>query len=200
MLAGVTACVVALSACANSEPTVETAKTVPAVDDEPRVEITTTTRSEQATAQDHSAEALRAEIVRAIEKFWAVISRGYFNPDSLTYEDLAEVATGPQLEHSWGNVQELRRKGLAGRFPSGQLPEHHVEILSAAEEQVTARDCATDDGVIYEVKTGRVVDDDVVTQLWEITLRRVGQEWKVESTKIIISQEGRTVCSTLLHT
>ena len=57
------------------------------------------------------------------------------------------------------------------------------------------QDCATNDGVVYRVATGQVLDDGVVTRSVEATMRRVDGAWRLADSRVIQEWKGVAGCA-----
>jgi hypothetical protein len=53
----------------------------------------------------------------------------------------------------------------------------------------------TNDGVVYRVKSGDVIDDAVGTSSLEAVMRRIDGVWKLESTKLLQHWDGVSGCA-----
>jgi hypothetical protein len=67
--------------------------------------------------------------------------------------------------------------------------------LDESDVEATVQDCSVNDGVLYRVATGEIVDDSVVTNSVEAVLRLVDGSWKVESTRLLQKWEGVAGCA-----
>ena len=114
------------------------------------------------------------------------------NPD---HPSLAEFAVGAQLDNVINETRRRRDEGLAIRRPENSVSKHDVAVVSAAPDEITLQDCSVNDGVIYRVATGEVVNDDVVTQNIRATMRLVDGKWKLERAELVQEWPGVAGCA-----
>lgn len=57
------------------------------------------------------------------------------------------------------------------------------------------QECSVNDGVVYEVDSGQVIDDTVVTRSVEATMEQVDGVWKLAATRVVQSWEGVAGCA-----
>ena len=57
------------------------------------------------------------------------------------------------------------------------------------------QDCATNDGIVYRVATGQVIDDSVVTRSVSATMRRVDGTWKLAEARVLQEWKGVAGCA-----
>lgn len=140
----------------------------------------------------------------AIEEIVADRIRGYFsareaanaapapNPDD---PGLAEFAVSEELAAVVANTQTRLDAGQAIRPGEQNLAEIRVGFVEAGASAATAAACAVDDGVIFDVATGTVVNDDVVTHNYQINLELHDGLWKVSSIVRVQQWEGVAGCA-----
>lgn len=204
-------CVFAFTACSSgSEPeaTPATAAETPAESEASptpttgRTEPTSTATSEpMATTppQEPTTEA-----AAAIEEVLATRVRGYFdvraaanaapapNPDD---PRLAEYASGEELAAVVSNTATRRDAGQAIRAGEAGLADIGVGFVSAGDSSASVGACAVDDGVIYDLGSGAIVNDDVVTHNYQIDLELLDGVWKVSRIARIQQWEGVAGCA-----
>ncbi|MBI2705988.1 MAG: hypothetical protein HYX32_11975 [Actinobacteria bacterium] len=81
------------------------------------------------------------------------------------------------------------------KFPESsvyRVDVEQVELVDGNTARITT--CTVDDAVVYEVSTGRVVDDKVSTARLEGTLRLDGGVWKLAERTIVNKKDGVTTC------
>ncbi len=140
----------------------------------------------------------------AIEEIVADRIRGYFsareaanaapapNPDD---PGLAEFAVSEELAAVVANTQTRLDAGQAIRPGEQNLAEIRVGFVEAGASAATAAACAVDDGVIFDVATGTVVNDDVVTHNYQINLELHDGLWKVSRIVRVQQWEGVAGCA-----
>ena len=142
-----------------------------------------------------SGEDPTQPIVAAYTAFWE--ARFKANEDPVNPDDpaLREVATGSQLENVVAETAKRKADGLAFRRPAHSSARRDVKVVDSREGEATVQECSVNDGVVFRVGTGEVVDEAVVTHSVEGTLRLVDGRWKVASTRLIQKWEGVGGCA-----
>ena len=155
----------------SSTTTAPAANAAPA-DDEPE-----TIDSEEASTTSTTEASAEPEV--PVEEVIADRIRGYFatraaanaapapNPDDPT---LAEFAVGDELAAVIANTQIRLDAGQAIRPGDQGLAAIRVGFIESGASAATAAACAIDDGVIFDVATGAVVNDVVVTHNYQVNL------------------------------
>ena len=130
--------------------------------------------------------------------------RGYFearaaanaepapNPDD---PRLAEYASGEELTVVVANTATRRDAGQAIRAGDAGLADIGVGFVSADVSSASVGACAVDDGVIYDLTSGEIVNDDVVTHNYQIDLELIDGDWKVSRIARIQQWEGVAGCA-----
>ena len=72
-----------------------------------------------------------------------------------------------------------RDQGQAIRASTANVARVRVGFVTVTGTTATVAACSVDDGVIFEVASGRVVNDSVITHNYRIDLEQVGGVWKV---------------------
>lgn len=152
----------------------------------------TTTTSTTATSADQGAEDV---VVARYLAFWQARLEANQAPPNPEHPALAEYATGPQLENVTDETRRRRDQGLAIRRPDNSRSRHDVRVISATPDEATLQDCSVNDGVIYRIDSGEVVNDDVVTQSIRATMRVVGGLWKLERASLVQEWPGVAGCA-----
>ena len=133
-----------------------------------------------------------AEVEAAVMAYEAMASRLIQAPDPNDPE-IAERATGENRSHLEAHLQELVALGRAGQLgPNTRQTVLHTEVSG---DQATVEVCSVDDGVLIEVATGRVLNDDVVTDHSVVTLERSDGAWLVAQRSRIATWDGVTDCA-----
>ena len=151
-----------------------------------------TTATTETSSPDGTSEQV---VVDRYLAFWQArldANQAPVNPDDPA---LAEHATGQQLENVVAETRRRRDDGLAIRRPENSVSKHDVRIVSSGAEEVTLQDCSVNDGVIYRVASGEVVNDDVVTQSIRATMRLVDGKWKLERASLVQEWPGVAGCA-----
>lgn len=154
---------------------------------------TTAAASPETTTSVH--DPVTAEIVDRYKQFWEIrfeANREPVNPDD---PRLREYATGQQLEKVIGETRQRRDQGLAIRRPERSVYERRVKVVRVDGDTATLQDCVTNDGVVYRVATGAVIDDKVVTRNVAATMRLVDGTWKLGEARVVQAWEGVAGCA-----
>lgn len=162
-------------------------------------EGTTTTRqpttSSGPTTSSTTSGGAESDVTRRYEAFWDArfaANQAPADPDDL---DLPELATGAQLEEVLDETRRNRDEGIAFRRPQDSVYERRVTVISDDGDMARLQDCVTNDGIVYRIDTGEVIDDSVGTSSLEATMRRVDGVWKLESTKLLQHWDGVSGCA-----
>ncbi len=130
--------------------------------------------------------------------------RGYFNaraaanaapapnPDD---PQLAKFAVGDELAAVVASTEARRDSGQAIRPGDEGLADIRVGFVDAGASGASAAACAVDDGVIYDLATDGVVNDDVVTHNYQIELELHDGVWKVSRIVRVQQWEGVAGCA-----
>lgn len=158
---------------------------------------TTTTRdeSEATSTTTASAGTVEDEIVARYRAFWEARFEAGQEPVNPDHPGLREYASGAQLENVIEETRERQEKGLAFRWPENSVSERGVRVLERDSEEAKLYDCAINDGVVYRIDTGEVIDDSVVTRSVEATMRLVDGEWKLAEALVVQEWEGVAGCA-----
>jgi len=153
--------------------------------------------TESAEAEAEAAEAsVEVELATAVRAYFdareAASSGPAPNPDD---PRLPEVAASPELERLIQSVQDKADAGEAIRPGEQDLAEIRVGFVEAAGDFASVAACSVDDGVIFDVATGGVVNDDVVTHNYRIDLALLSGVWKVTEIVRVQQWEGVGGCA-----
>ena len=156
---------------------------------------TTTERRSTAATSTSTTENAAEVVVDRYLAFWEARLEANQAPPNPDHPALAEYATGRQLDNVVEETRQRRDEGLAIRRPENSASKRDVRVVSDGPEEVTLQDCSVNDGIIYRVNSGEVVNDDVVTQSIRATMRLVGGEWKLEQASLVQEWPGVAGCA-----
>ncbi|MDP9440644.1 MAG: hypothetical protein M3P34_00355 [Actinomycetota bacterium] len=108
---------------------------------------------------------------------------------------LKETATGDALADA---VEQLRAWQLSGRRARAVGPVREgVRVIgtSLGTDGVVVRACHVNDDQVVVADTGEVVNADVVTRLYNVTIVEEGGRWKVSHLPVIERWEGVAGCA-----
>lgn len=114
------------------------------------------------------------------------------DPDSPA---LRETATGQALAEA---VEQLRAWQLSGRVARAVGPVTdgvRVTGASLTTEGARVRACHVNDDQVVIADSGQVVNADVVTRLYDVTVVKEGDRWKVSQLRVIERWEGVAGCA-----
>lgn len=205
---------VALAACSSGgdDASAPSSSLTPSVESESTaspttVEPTTAPTSEapvSTEAEETPTTEPATEAEAPIEHVLADQIRGYFdarsaanaapapNPDD---SRLADYAVGEELAAVVASTQGRLDAGEAIRPGSAGLADIRVGFVDAGASGASAAACAVDDGVIYDLATDVVVNDDVVTHTYQIDLELHDGVWKVSRIVRVQQWEGVAGCA-----
>ncbi len=135
------------------------------------------------------------EIIDRYQGFWAArfeANQPPVNPDD---PGLREFATGEQLETVIAGTRRNLEEGLALRRPESVLRRSDVRVVQIEGDEATLQECYVDDGIVYRVATGEIVNDAVATHNVRATMLRVDRVWKLASTSLVQRWEGVAGCA-----
>ena len=164
----------------------------------------TTSAPQTTAAPDTSPTTEPTDVSTPIEEVVADQIRGYFDARGAANaapapnpEDprLAEFAVGEELAAVVANTQTRLDSGQAIRPGDEGLADIRVGFVDAGASGASAAACAVDDGVIYDLATDAVVNDDVVTHTYQIDLELHDEVWKVSRIVRVQQWEGVAGCA-----
>ena len=176
------------SACSGSDAAIPAGTTTTR---SPRTSVT----SGNATTTTRAAASAEADITRRYKAFWDARFAANEAHASSDESALGEYAIGAQLENVIDETRRNRSQGHAFRKPESSVAERRVKVLDIIGDVAHLQDCATTDGIVYRVADGSVIDDTVVTQSVEATMRQVDGTWKIESARLLQEWKGVAGCA-----
>ena len=155
----------------------------------------TSVTSDNATTTTRAAASVEADITQRYEAFWDERFAANQAPVDPAKAGLREFATGAQLNEVIAETTRNRDEGIAFRRPKDTVYKRRVHVISVEGDVARVQDCVTNDGIVYRVASGEVVDDKVATNSLEAVMRRVDGVWKLESTKLLQRWDGVSGCA-----
>lgn len=133
---------------------------------------TSTAPPRSTTTLDRAAEeqAVIDAYLRQLDAFYAAA-----NPPNPDHPALAETSTGPLLEGVRSNLADLAARGVATR--KGEQTTNNPLVVRLTGNVAVIEDCGVDADVQYDLETGAVVDDSVLTGKSVAKLVKVGETW-----------------------
>lgn len=156
-----------------------------------------TTTSELASAATGSGPSTPAGdgLVARYTAFWDARFEANSDPVRPDLPALREFATGAQLDSVIAETQRNAEEGLAFRRPDDSVYERRVVVVERGGGVATLQDCVTNDGIVYRIDGGEVVDEEVVTRNLSATMRKVDGVWKLAATSELQEWEGVAGCA-----
>lgn len=199
VLLAVVVCV--LAACSSAEKAPATAKvTAPTTTSSSSTTVapTTTTTTPKPASQPRLLYARRfTPAQEAVAKGYFAAVRAHLLASEHPTLDPSALATnyvGAMLQVARSDVVSLARAQQAVRLPPttrSLVRLHGVRVLG----QIAVADlCSVDDAIVYEIRSGRVVDSDVISQERRATLKFVGGRWKLMLRTSGAQQRGAKAC------
>ena len=185
---------VALAACSSDDGTaaVSSSSTTSTTSTSPTSTSSTPPSSSTTATSDDDRDV---EIVDRYVAFWDARFEANTEPVNPEDPDLAEYATGAQLENVREETRQRADAGLALRRPADTVTERRPTVIEVDGDVATLQDCAINDTIVYRVATGEVIDDSVVTRSVSATMRLVEGKWRLESTQELQKWEGVAGCA-----
>ena len=159
-------------------------------------EATTTTEAPPPTSTSTTAADPEHQlIIDRYLAFWDARFAANEEPVSAESPTFAEYATGPQLENVRAETARNAEEGLAFRLPQPSISRRDPRVVSVSGDTAQLQDCVVDDGILYRVTTGEVLDDSVSTRNVSAVMRLVDGVWRLEAATIIQQWEGVAGCA-----
>jgi hypothetical protein len=92
-------------------------------------------------------------------------------------------------------ITTSRNNGQASRPATGEPYDIEFIAVQITGDTAVTRTCEVDSDVVYRVKDGAVINDEVSTFRFESTLERKGGAWKMTKRDILQEQSGRKLQS-----
>lgn len=164
-----------------------------------RSSSTTTTVSDPTTTTTNNGQRTRAErreaaVLAAYNGYWRSILAAN-DPPNQDYPGLRRFATGDAYRSVFDAAQANRLTGRALRLPANSQYSHDVRLESADADAASVRDCAVDDGLVVDLRTGEVLNDTISTTLIRADLLRQDGRWLVATTAVEQRWEGVAGCA-----
>ena len=164
---------------------------------------TTTAKAATTTAASNAMATVTAPplpvqqvVANRVRAFFAARDAANAAPAAnLDAPQLADAASGTALQDVRDETTRRRDAGQAIRNGQQKLAAIRVGFVSINGTTATAAACSVDDGVIFEVASGRVVNDAVMTHNYRIDLELTGDVWRVSQIVRIQQWNGRAGCA-----
>jgi len=154
----------------------------------------TTSSTTTSTAVTSTTTVEEKAVLDAYQGYWKAILAANDPPDQFN-PDLKKYATGDAYTSVFNAAQANRVQGHALRLPPDSRSRHDAKVMSVANGQATVSDCAVDDGLVVNIATGEVLNNEVTTRRVTATLLLVEGAWKVSTTHTEESWKGVAGCA-----
>lgn len=147
------------------------------------------------TASTLGTPATEADIAARYKEFWQARAEANRDPVNPSDPRLAQLATGKQLDNVVTETRQRLEQGVAFRYPVPSVSTNRVRVVEVVGDSATLRDCATNDGIVYRVADGQVLDDSVVTRSVVATMLRVDGVWRLAEARVVQEWTGVAGCA-----
>lgn len=158
-------------------------------------DTTTTTSLPRSTTTTEVQRTVEEGVTDQYRAFWEARFEANSEPVNPDHPGLREYATGEQLENVLEETERNAREGRAFRLPENSQGRRSVQVVQIEGDTAVLQDCVVNDGVVYRVDTGEVIDDSVVTHSVEATMTLVDGDWKLERARLVQRWEGVAGCA-----
>jgi hypothetical protein len=147
----------------------------------------TTTLDEETGKVDAAKEAF----LDYYDAFFAAATE----PVNPQLPELQRLMTGDQRRIVTRNLEDMRALGHATRLRPNSHRGHDPRVVRLrADGSVEVTSCEVDDSIVYEVDTGAVINDEVVTNVISATLVNEGGQWKITFSERTKTSPGIVEC------
>lgn len=140
-------------------------------------------------------QSIEDQIIARYLGFWDArfeANSGTPNPDDPA---LGEFATGEQLVTVVAETRQRLDDGLALRAAEPSLLAHSVSVVSVGSDRAELQDCFVNDGIVYRVATGEVIDERTATRSVSVVMVLDEGAWKLQRATVIQEWEGIAGCA-----
>jgi hypothetical protein len=149
--------------------------------------VPTTTLDEET----RKVEAAKA----AYLAYWDAYMQATVEPVDPQLPAMQDLMTGDHQRVVTRDLEDRQAKGEATRLPPNSRLQH--EILSAdlqVDGSVHITECEVNDAIVYNVASGVVINDDIVTRLATATMVDEAGSWKVADSTVVRRWPGAVSC------
>jgi hypothetical protein len=148
-----------------------------------------TTTLDEETRKEEAARA-------AYLAYHEAVLEAASDPVTPDLPELQQLTVGDQQRIVTRNLEDLQSRGQAVRPGNESLSSHQVRSAELQQDgSIVIVDCEVDDAIVYDIQTGRVIDDDVVTRLVEARMVREAGNWRLSLSTITEEWDGANECS-----
>jgi hypothetical protein len=132
-------------------------------------------------------------ISRAVDEFWLAYLAAH-DPPNPDHPSLIDVAVGEQLTLLKERISTRRMVGESIRRSEQDAFTSTVRIRSLAAESSVVDVCVFDDLVVVDILSGRMVNDEVGTYRFEMSMVKRNGVWLVGMNRIVSYRAGADEC------
>ena len=109
--------------------------------------------------------------------------------------EVQAVMTGLQQSQITANLEGFQARGEATRLPpNSQERDEFLDAQLQPDGSVLLKTCSVNDAIVYNVATGTVINDNVVTAAIDVTMVEEGGAWKVADSVVTARWDGVVPC------
>jgi hypothetical protein len=152
---------------------------------------TSTTLSPDELAKLSDDEQIR----HVIDAYWQEFVLVGQQPD-LNRRSFFSLVTGDVLASETTTVANLIAPGQARRLPADPKFAHRITRITLQGATASLDECVVDDLVVFVVKDGTVVDDDIRTYRYRTTMTKASGRWQISRRETVEKEAGVQPCAT----
>ena len=190
VLAGVLAVVVTAAAACTAAGDDGPAESLEPTLLEPVVTHTTPGPASTTTASPTEDEE---QIALLISDYWTAYFEANDPPDP-GHVTLNEILVGGARDTSLENITKRQRLGQVVRPREGSRFQSEVLRIDLREMDARAEVCVIDDSLLLDRASGMVLNDAVMTYLFDFHLYSVDGRWRISERTLLRQWEGATQC------
>jgi hypothetical protein len=136
-------------------------------------------------------EAAKAAFLAYYDAFFEAVAE----PVNPQLPKLQRLMTGEQRQAVTRNLEDMQARGHATRLPPNSKRGHDPKVVELQPDgSVHITSCEIDDSIVYDIDTGAVINDDVVTNVIAATLIEEHGRWKVTFSERAKRSQGIVEC------
>jgi hypothetical protein len=159
----------------------------------PAPDTTSTETTAAPTTTSTAALSPEDEVAASYRQMWVAIVDSNSPPDPSSAL-LTQTMAGEQLAHAVAETSRNLELGVALRLPANSISTVG-EIDVVVEGSIASlASCVVDDAVLYETRTGHVLNDRIVSGRTEAEALLTASGWRITQNRYVEKVEGSTGC------
>lgn len=154
---------------------------------------TSTTGQATTTSETTGPSTPEEAVLAAVDGYWQSFLDAN-NPPNPDHPGLARYRTGEALRVAVENVRERQQLGHYVRLPEDSVFSRRTGVIEQGLESTQVRDCVVDDSELVEIGSEVVLNSEVETSRYLLTLRLEDGHWKVAEVLLEGQWDGETEC------